>query len=101
VRLFESGLLGQAQTGQAFLFDTMPKGFAKIFLQDFEFHKSEYTTVYSGSLLIMWFQHLKGNGLERCCGNPNLGFHSQNALRSAIASGYCDGHHMHLTENSS
>jgi len=55
VRLFESGLFSQPQTGQAFLFDAVPKSFAKVFLQDFEFHKAEYTMIYSESLLIMSF----------------------------------------------
>jgi len=55
MRLFESGLLSQTQASQAFLFNAVPKSFAKVFLQDFEFHKAEYTMVYSESLLIMSF----------------------------------------------
>ena len=59
--LFEAGLLRQAQTRQPLFFDTVPQGFAKVFLQDFEFHEAEYSTIYSRLLLIMSVQHLRGN----------------------------------------
>ena len=45
VGLFESGLLCQTQSRQVALVDALPQSLAEIFLQHFEFHEREYTTV--------------------------------------------------------
>src|SRR2546426_3045104 len=44
VRLFEAGLLGQAEAGQVPLFDARAESFAQVVLQHFEFHAGEYST---------------------------------------------------------
>jgi len=36
--LFESSLLGQAETGQLACFDSVPEDFTEVFLQNFELH---------------------------------------------------------------
>ena len=44
VGLLEFSLLGEPKSGEFTCFDTLPKVFAKIILQDFEFHWREYST---------------------------------------------------------
>ena len=44
VGLFESGLLGKAESGELTCFDAVPEDFAEIILQDFELHGPEYST---------------------------------------------------------
>src|SRR5260370_39114068 len=39
MRLLEAGLLSQPQTGKTALVDPLPKGFAKVVLQNAEFHR--------------------------------------------------------------
>lgn len=44
VRLLESSLLSEAEAGKIAILNALPKGVAKIFLEDAEFHKREYIT---------------------------------------------------------
>ncbi len=60
VSLLESGLLGQAKSGEIAVFNAFPKSIAKIFLQDAEFHGSrEYSTGYSRALIGTGFPQLE------------------------------------------
>lgn len=44
VGLLESSLLSQAETGQIAILNALPKGVAKVFLEDAKLHKGEYST---------------------------------------------------------
>ena len=44
VRLLESSLLGEAEAGEIAVLNALPKSVAKIFLEDAEFHRGEYST---------------------------------------------------------
>ena len=47
MRLFETGLAGQAEAGQFAFVDALPKSFAQIFLQRPELHAESIASVYS------------------------------------------------------
>ena len=51
MRLAEAGLVGQPQAGKFAFVDTLPEGFAQIFLQGLELHGREYSTRYITWLL--------------------------------------------------
>ena len=42
--LLEAGLLSKAEAGEIAILNALPKRVAKIFLEDAEFHKGEYST---------------------------------------------------------
>ncbi len=52
VSLLETGLLGEAQSGEVAFVNPVPEGFAQIFLQGLEFHAGSITRAYSEVIFI-------------------------------------------------
>jgi hypothetical protein len=59
--LFEAGLRGQAEAGEAFVFDAPPEGFAEVILQSAESHGRSIPWWYSTPIYTAQLPHLKGN----------------------------------------